>query len=396
MGSKSQRKKFAMSSRNGPQKSASPDVKKSPKRVSGNYESHFIDHSDVRDANSPDSGTSSQSSSELISAMENITISFPPKCVTPVGLTSIPPEGWVSFTFEIHQNNVGWMIGGKGSFISKVREKSGCHVQVIRHPHVRHLKLCVIYGPSLDHVEKAKLMIRERFPRSRFPRFKMDEYQEEIPIGVVPGEVVVPNIVPQHLTLPVGVSFHVVVSALSTPENIFLQQVTHPSFHHLNVLGTVMDSIYGEGSAEEPPPLMQPLTYGILCAAEWDGHWFRCQIVEVYENSDEIAVLDLDYGGYYTVKTNTCRQIRADLLNYPFQAAEAHLANIMPNDGVAYPKEALSAAEDLLMGTVLTATVIGFNTSDGKPCVELHVESPEGPVHLNQEMVCRGLARWVE
>ena len=124
---------------------------------------------------------------------------------------------------------------------------------------------------------------------------------------------------------------------------------------------------------------------------------FRCQITSLEcENPDELYVLDLDYGGYYNVKYSDCRQIRADLVTYPFQATEAHLANVMPVDGVSYPKESQTAAEELMMGTVLTANVVGYHAVDMRPLVELFTESAEGPVSINQELVCRGLAAWVE
>lgn len=159
-----------------------------------------------------------------------------------------------------------------------------------------------------------------------------------------------------------------------------------------------MDEIYGGNSQGEPPALVKPLSAGILCAAQSDGHWFRCQIVEVMDDdSEEIALLDLDYGGYYTVATSTCRQIRADLLNYPFQAAEARLANIMPINGMTYQTEALPAVEEMLMGTVLTATVVGFHAIDMRPCVELQLDQGDGTlINLNREMCARGLARWIE
>lgn len=52
-------------------------------------------------------------------------------------------------------------------------------------------------------------------------------------------------------------------------------------------------------------------TVTVICAAPGlDGAWWRAQVVASYEESDEVEIRYVDYGGYKRVKVDTLRQIR--------------------------------------------------------------------------------------
>jgi hypothetical protein len=53
------------------------------------------------------------------------------------------------------------------------------------------------------------------------------------------------------------------------------------------------------------------LAVTVICAAPGvDGAWWRAQVVASYEETDEVEIRYVDYGGYKRVKVDVLRQIR--------------------------------------------------------------------------------------
>jgi A-kinase anchor protein 1 len=75
------------------------------------------------------------------------------------------------------------------------------------------------------------------------------------------------------------------------------------------------------------------LAVGIICAAPMFNGWYRALVVNVYDDSDEVDIKFVDYGGYSKVQACLLRQIRSDFTVLPFQAIECYLANIVPPTG---------------------------------------------------------------
>lgn len=49
----------------------------------------------------------------------------------------------------------------------------------------------------------------------------------------------------------------------------------------------------------------------VICAAPGvDGAWWRAQVVAAYEDTSEVEIRYVDYGGYKRVKVDVLRQIR--------------------------------------------------------------------------------------
>lgn len=52
-------------------------------------------------------------------------------------------------------------------------------------------------------------------------------------------------------------------------------------------------------------------TVTVICAAPGvDGAWWRAQVVAAYEDTNEVEIRYVDYGGYKRVKVDVLRQIR--------------------------------------------------------------------------------------
>ena len=121
------------------------------------------------------------------------------------------------------------------------------------------------------------------------------------------------------------------VSAVVSAGQLFLQQHTHPTFRGLERLTTLMAACYADGSST--PELPRPVVASSICAAPVAGGWYRAQVVAFYPDTDEIDVRFMDYGGYSRIPAALARQIRTDFMSLPFQAEECYLANVMPVSG---------------------------------------------------------------
>lgn len=74
----------------------------------------------------------------------------------------------------------------------------------------------------------------------------------------------------------------------------------------------------GPGEGLWPPRPMPALgtrsrlpTVTVICAAPGaDGAWWRAQVVAAYEDTNEVEIRYVDYGGYKRVKVDVLRQIR--------------------------------------------------------------------------------------
>jgi A-kinase anchor protein 1 len=162
------------------------------------------------------------------------------------------------------------------------------------------------------------------------------------------------------------------ISAVVSPNHIFLQQITHPTYPSLARLDHCMAQCYNEFVT---PGLPLPIRPSMVCAAPSMDGWYRAKVVAVYptaalvgvdenvekqgvtgestentvtgdpeleipENEEdyEVDICFVDYGGYSRVPASCLRQIRADFMSLPFQAIECLLANVAPASGWYFKK----------------------------------------------------------
>ncbi|KAJ7420195.1 A-kinase anchor protein 1 [Pitangus sulphuratus] len=339
------------------------------------------DHSEGSDANSVDFVDSGCAMRKTV-ARQNAKLE---------GGSSKPD--FVIWEIEVPKELVGRLIGKQGRFMSYLRQTSGAKIYVSTLPYFRDSQVCHIEGTS-HQVEKALSLIGKKFKELCLTN-----------IYTLPPPMPVPLhslLVSAWLFLPDGVTVEVVVAHQVDAGHMFLQQHTHPTFHVLRSLDQQMFACYSqpeiptlptpvEGKVQTLlyPPLpcssleylpshlaaceIKPVSVGIICAAPGlDGAWLRAQVISYFEETDEVELKYVDYGGYDKVKVDTLRQIRSDFLTLPFQGAEVLLDNVVPlSDEDHFSSEADAAVSEMTRGAVLVAQVTNYDSVTGLPLIQL-------------------------
>ncbi|XP_027739619.1 A-kinase anchor protein 1, mitochondrial [Empidonax traillii] len=332
------------------------------------------DHSEGSDANSVDFVDSGCAMRKTV-ARQNAKLE---------GGSSKPD--FVIWEIEVPKELVGRLIGKQGRFMSYLRQTSGAKIYVSTLPYFRDSQVCHIEGTS-HQVEKALSLIGKKFKELCLTN-----------IYTLPPPMPVPLhslLVSAWLFLPDGVTVEVVVAHQVDAGHMFLQQHTHPTFHVLRSLDQQMFACY---SQPEIPTLPTPVEVGIICAAPGlDGAWLRAQVISYFEETDEVELKYVDYGGYDKVKVDTLRQIRSDFLTLPFQGAEVLLDNVVPlSDEDHFSSEADAAVSEMTRGAVLVAQVTNYDSVTGLPLIQLWNLMGDEVVSINRTLVERGFARWLD
>ncbi|CAK8676497.1 uncharacterized protein LOC143445105 [Clavelina lepadiformis] len=298
---------------------------------------------------------------------------------------------------EFPSELVGLLIGKMGRNIKQLKQDSGADVYVHAEPFRDDIQVLQICGTQSE-VESCVSRIKRRFNEISLTPYDADKLkyasQENSSVGVdnSASQVLypVPNI--SQLRLPDGITVEVIVSAIAAVDCVFLQQYTHPTFHCLDSLERAMALCYAEPST---PGLPNPVQVGLICAAPQQGLWYRAQIVQCFEETEEIQIKFMDYGGYATVAGKCIKQIRADLVTLPFQAVECYLDNIAPPEDNRFCEETVTKIAELLKEGRFQARVTGYR-GDGHPRIQLFKCIDNEVIHINQEMATKGLATWIE
>lgn len=376
-----------------PQSTASPAADVSPKSdVTENDESVSEDKSQAQalsfsDAHSEGSSDSGKGGSDIHGGSE-----VAGNGVGPGGLLLSSPEGEElprTYEFELPRELCGRFIGQGGRNVTAIKSRSNTRIYVHQHPMSSKLKLCSIEGTQ-EGIRTALELIRKKFPVHAFPNLTLAQVNGG-PLHL-PGTITLPETL--QLRLPDGVTCDVVLTSLVTAGHFFLQQPTHPTYPSLSRLDQCMLTCYGQGL--DTPPLPHPVEAGIICAAHVCGGWFRALVVGPSDENEECDIKFLDYGGYMSLSTSLLRQIRSDFMLLPFQASECYLANVQPaEDDNVWSAEACATFEDLAQGQILQALIVGY-ADNGIPLVYLYRIQGVSSVFINQELVNRGVARWLE
>ncbi|KFV43846.1 hypothetical protein N341_12190, partial [Tyto alba] len=245
---------------------------------------------------------------------------------------------FIIWEIEVPKELVGRLIGKQGRFMSFLRQASGAKIYVSTLPYFRDSQICHIEGndfclPGSPHqVEKVLSLIGRKFKELCLTNIHALPPPTPLTLHSL--------LMTAWLFLPDGVTVEVVVANQVDAGHMFLQQHTHPTFHVLRSLDQQMYACY---SQPEIPTLPTPVegnlsslysscfAVGIICAAPGlDGAWLRAQVISYFEETSEVELRYVDYGGYDRVKIDTLRQIRSDFLSLPFQGAEVLLDNVMP------------------------------------------------------------------
>ncbi|KAK4875242.1 hypothetical protein RN001_011664 [Aquatica leii] len=313
-----------------------------------------------------------------------------PPSRTPAGDGSVSSDSTLPtiYQFVIPQALVGRLIGRYGAFVTQIKNKTHAHIVIKKHPEDNQMKICAIEGTQVE-IENALEMIRDKFPEKKYPELTLEQVIFTPPIPTL-------SLLPEQLCLKLveAVNNDTIVSCMVAPNHLFLQQPTHPSFPNLNMLSSCMNLCYADANS---PMLPDPLPENPVCAAYSLGAWYRAIVLSTDNESETSYVKFLDYGGYANVKNSDLRQIRADFLMLPFQAAECFLANIRPigGDDAEWAEEAFNLVADLTRGAIMYTQVAEY-TDEGIPLVLIYVAvSPQQVIFLNGELVNRGFAEWI-
>ncbi|XP_063969612.1 A-kinase anchor protein 1, mitochondrial-like [Lytechinus pictus] len=305
---------------------------------------------------------------------------------SPAAISQAPgmKEGPVMYQFEFPSKLCGRLIGKSGKNIRELKDKTGAKVILKNVPYSTTHQICVVEGLR-GEVDGALAYIKKKFPSVDLSRRANTQQQKK-------------NKTPDmtQLHLPEETPNNILISSVVSGGHIFIQQPMHQTYQGLNVQDNLMTQIYQQ--ADMTPQLPRPIENGVICAAPVMDGWYRAQVVEVGNETDEVDVRFLDYGGYARVEAYALRQIRSDFLSLPFQATECYMSNIAPLPGEAEFSESCRIFIEQLAQSIgmMQATITGYSV-DGIPFIEIFfIDSYGKSQSLNKQLVNQGLVSWYE
>ncbi|KAM5216079.1 A-kinase anchor protein 1, mitochondrial isoform 2-T3 [Hipposideros larvatus] len=290
----------------------------------------------------------------------------------------------IIWEIEVPKHLVGRLIGKQGRYVSFLKQTSGAKIYISTLPYTQNVQVCHIEG-SQHHVDKALNLIGKKFKELNLTNI----YAPPLPSLALPSLPMT-----SWLMLPDGITVEVIVVNQVNAGHLFVQQHTHPTFHALRSLDQQMYLCYSQPGI---PTLPTPVEITVICAAPGvDGAWWRAQVVASYEETNEVEIRYVDYGGYKRVKVDVLRQIRSDFVTLPFQGAEVLLDSVMPlSDDDHFSPEADAAMSEMTGNTALLAQVTNYSPA-GLPLIQLWSVVGDEVVLINRSLVERGLAQWVD
>ncbi|KAG8188833.1 hypothetical protein JTE90_004645 [Oedothorax gibbosus] len=287
---------------------------------------------------------------------------------------------YMVYEFEILPENCGRLIGRLGRNVKYINKQTNASIVIKKHPCCKEKRLCTITGTESE-INAALKLIRKRFPIEHYPSVTLAQINS-IPISTL----LCPETL--KLSLPEGGVFEALLCSTVNAGHFFLQQPTHPTFYQLPPLTNAMNALYGQTET----PLLDEPTRGNICAAEIAGGWYRAEIDEVYEESDNCRLKFLDYGGYADVPKASIRKIKCDFMLIPFQATECYLAGVMPLGENGWSEEAISSFEQDAQGQLIQGCIVAY-AENRIPYVNLYKITGAESVFINQKLVDDGFAR---
>lgn len=290
----------------------------------------------------------------------------------------------IIWEIEVPKHLVGRLIGKQGRYVSFLKQTSGAKIYISTLPYTQNIQICHIEG-SQHHVDKALNLIGKKFKELNLTNI----YAPPLPSLALPSLPMT-----SWLMLPDGITVEVIVVNQVNAGHLFVQQHTHPTFHALRSLDQQMYLCYSQPGI---PTLPTPVEITLICAAPGaDGAWWRAQVVASYEETNEVEIRYVDYGGYKRVKVDVLRQIRSDFVTLPFQGTEVLLDSVMPlSDDDHFSPEADAAMSEMTGNTALLAQVTSYSPT-GLPLIQLWSVVGDEVVLINRSLVERGLAQWVD
>ncbi|PAA63845.1 hypothetical protein BOX15_Mlig008886g1, partial [Macrostomum lignano] len=306
------------------------------------------------------------------------------------GASPVPgDENDIVHQFLIPNKLGGSMVGTRGRNINYIRAKSGASVWISRNFFDKKTQVVNVRGP-VNCVKIALQVIKKRFP-------ELDVKPINTAVPIQRNPALQPTMC--QLNLPVGALVDVIVCAMCRGTTLFMQQPTHPSFHHLEKMDFSIQKHYADQAAV--PSLPRPVNPGAVCVAPFGSAWHRAIIADVFPEDDMVLMKYLDWGGYERMPVSCLKQIRTEMMHLPFQAVEGHLAYVSPvltqDEDPEAQLDAFSRMvhEQFIGSRRLKCQVVYFNDVN-QPCVYVYTrEGQSEPWRcLQDELVAAGLAQW--
>ena len=135
------------------------------------------------------------------------------------------------------------------------------------------LQICVVEG-TRSAIDRCLVLVREKFPLSTYPELTLEQVNKPT-VSSMEAAAPADNVVACQLVL--GQPMDVYVSAIVSGGHIFVQLPYHPTFSALTRLEYCMLNVY-ERLPNLPQVPRELVTYGLVCAAKFDGKWYRLQV----------------------------------------------------------------------------------------------------------------------
>ncbi|XP_053658481.1 KH domain-containing protein akap-1 [Anopheles marshallii] len=390
---------FRVSDENGNQSSpdASPSQKHTPQQQTQNNESDRVNGNSVTVGDDTTNGDDTFDRKTEPFDERNEQTGSPPLSICSVrsedsGKGSSPPHSVgpsaSMYEFLVPAFLVAGMLGKDGTFVKHVKKKTGANVIIKRNPGTHDSKICTLDGTQQE-IKNALAVIREKFPLKRFPtltlqRIEISRVETVIPISLM-------NDTCSSLPLVEGINNDVAISCIINVGHLFVHQPLHPTHLTLNSMQHSLNQSYTLNKA----PALPEIIPNAVCVAFVADNWYRAQVVQHIPESNLVLVKYLDYGGLSMLPPQNLRQIRTDFISVPFQSIECVLSNIEPIDE-SWSVEATELFRRLTNSAIMQAQVAGY-TEEGIPEIYLFSSiAKDNVIFINQEMVARGYARWID
>uniref|UniRef100_A0A182RFT5 Tudor domain-containing protein n=1 Tax=Anopheles funestus TaxID=62324 RepID=A0A182RFT5_ANOFN len=389
---------FRMSDENGnaSPESSPPQKHNTPQQQTQGNESDRVNGNSVTECNDTMNGDTFDRKTETFDERNEQTGS-PPLSICSVrsedsGKGSSPPHSVgpsaSMYEFLVPAFLVAGVLGKDGSFVKHIKKKTGANVIIKRNPDTHVSKICTLDGTQQE-IQDALRVIRDKFPLKRFPtltlqRIEISRVETVIPISLM-------NDTCSSLPLVEGINNDVAISCIINVGHLFVHQPLHPTHLTLNSMQNSLNQSYTANEA----PVLPEIIPNAVCVAFVAENWYRAQVVQHMPESNLVLVKYLDYGGFSMLPPLNLRQIRTDFISVPFQSIECVLSNIQPIDD-SWSVEATEQFRRLTNNAIMQAQVAGY-TEEGVPEIYLFSSiAKDNVIFINQEMVARGYARWID
>ena len=190
-----------------------------------------------------------------------------------------------------------------------------------------------------------------------------------------------------------GVSCEVMVSAVESPDKLYLQ-LAGSKLVELNHMNSKLTALFAD-VANQKRLAVEEIGVGMMVAAQFGSNigFFRALVVAVDDRLAEL--LYVDFGDWDCQALSSVFKLPCQFRDFPYQAVPCCLAGVSPS-GSAWSEESIDCLMELTRtasGQVLWVKLVDWKLEEGfglLPCVELYL----GNCSINHSLVRTGHANF--